>query len=90
MITIATSILTAPPDQSSSDALRKWAIDVLKSPENPPKLTDAAATQLYWETLPWVAFKSVDVAVDVEKLLEALKTRTHEWEDAPAITPAKP
>ena len=52
MITIATSILTAPPENSAPSALRQWAIDVLRSPKNPPTLTNEAAIALSKESLP--------------------------------------
>jgi hypothetical protein len=37
MITIATSILTAPPDTITPSALRNWAIAALQSPEDPQR-----------------------------------------------------
>lgn len=47
MIAIAVSILTIPPDtQDGPNALRDWAIDVLRDPYTPPRLTAAAAADL--------------------------------------------
>jgi hypothetical protein len=60
MITIATSILTAPPDQSAPSALRQWAIAVLRSPEDPPLLTADAAIALEKETLPFQPWLHLD------------------------------
>lgn len=54
MITIATTILAAPPDKPAPSALRDWAIDVLQSPENPPTLDDEAAQALRMEGLPFI------------------------------------
>jgi len=53
MITIATSILTSPPENSAPNALRQWAISVLQSPQDPPTLTDEAAASLAIQTIPW-------------------------------------
>ena len=76
MITIATSILTTPPDQSAPSALRSWAIEVLRFPENPPTLTDEAATALKTEFIPLLTdglsekFKRINDALDgIEKEL---------------------
>lgn len=60
MITIATSILTAPPDQSAPGALRQWAIAVLRSPQDPPLLTEDAAIALEKETLPFQPWLPLD------------------------------
>lgn len=54
MITIATSILTAPPENSTPSALRQWAIAVLQTPSDPPALSDEAALALTKESIPWV------------------------------------
>jgi hypothetical protein len=53
MITIATSILTAPPEQATPNALRLWAIAVLQSPDDPPTLTDEAAVALRTQSIPF-------------------------------------
>ena len=79
MITIATSILTATPDTATPNALRDWAIEVLQSPENPPKLTDEAAAALSKETLPsWLS-----MSADLEKLLGPNRKLT--WDAFPEV-----
>lgn len=60
MISIATSILTAPPNQSAPSALRQWAIAVLRSPQDPPLLTKEAAIALEKETLPFQPWLPLD------------------------------
>lgn len=55
MITIATSILAAPPDEAAPGPLRSWAIAVLQSPENPPTLTAEAAVALKTQSIPFVS-----------------------------------
>ena len=71
MITIALSILTAPPEKSAPNALRGWAIDVLRSPEDPPALTDEAAVALSKEAIPWVSNTS-DAAAAINEAIELI------------------
>lgn len=51
MTSIAVGILSVPVGDSSSNALRSWAISVLQSPNSPPPLTDEAARVLELEAL---------------------------------------
>lgn len=53
MTTIAVSILTEKPEESSvgNDPLRRWAISVLRNPEDPPVLSEAAARELEMRTI---------------------------------------
>jgi hypothetical protein len=46
MTQIAIGVLTGEPAESGSNALRKWAIDVLRNPSSPPELSESAAAQL--------------------------------------------
>lgn len=51
MTEIAIGILAENPVEGSN-ALRHWAIQVLRDPGNPEKLSDEAAKQLEFEALP--------------------------------------
>ncbi len=52
MTEIAIGILSEKPEGGSSNALRKWAIEVLRNPSDPPLLTDSAALTLELDGFP--------------------------------------
>jgi len=61
MVQIAVGILMEDPKPETA-SLRSWAIDVLRSPEDPPKLSDSAAEELKSWVLPWnIKLKSLDI-----------------------------
>ena len=51
MTDIAIGVLSEQPAEGEGGALRNWAIAVLQSPENPPRLSEKAAFELRTERL---------------------------------------
>jgi hypothetical protein len=74
---IAVSILTEKPEEGSvgNDPLRRWAISVLRNPQNPPVLSEAAAMELEMRTIGWRSTFNSDFlrsTYEVERLREAI------------------
>lgn len=49
MTEIAIGVLSEEPAEDGGDALRDWAIAVLQSPDDPPRLSDEAAMELRFD-----------------------------------------
>jgi hypothetical protein len=72
MTQIAIGVLTGEPSENGSDALREWAISVLRNPSNPPELSDSAATQLSGEGFRWPALSAADIT-NIEESVKAIE-----------------
>jgi hypothetical protein len=87
MTQIAIGVLTREPAESGSNALREWAINVLRNSSNPPELSEAAAMQLSGERIwrPAISqygfFAPNYQALDVEetnRMVEELQRRLND------------
>lgn len=96
MTNIAVGVLMAPIEENSSgkSALRTWAIDVLKKPGEVVPLTEDAATQLYFDSLPNFSprmseFDAASLAASITEAWDALdeyKSLAEESEDKPSVS----
>jgi hypothetical protein len=87
MTRIAVSILTEPVDEGNDrqDPLREWAIEVLKSPDDPPVLGNEAAEVLRSRPLSSISAAMLRAAVgarteDQEPLLDDQGISINPWE----------
>ena len=72
MSQIAVGILSSEVEAGANDPLRKWAVEVLKNPSSPPKLSTEAADALLDSSLPR-SFTNIEALERLTEKLNQLK-----------------